>query len=67
VVERARGWVGRGHRAQVGPPLVPICGMRDPIEGEKRGSDKGGGRRLGERKEKGRERGWQLGKGKRGG
>jgi hypothetical protein len=49
------GWVGKGHGPQVGPPLVSIYGMRDPIEGEKRGSDKEGGLTVGG--EKGKRRG----------
>ena len=51
LVEGAHGWVGRGHVAQIGPPLVPIYSPCGPWK-EGRGSEKGG-RRLGERKERG--------------
>ena len=63
VVEGAHGWVGKGHRVQVRPPLVPICGMRDPIEGEKRGSDIGGRSTVGGEKGKMRGEGVVAGQG----
>ena len=57
-MEGARRWVGgEGHAAQIVPPPVLICGLRSPMEREKKGSKE----RLAVEGEKGKRRGLRGG------